>query len=114
MLQRLDKIPDGHVARKCNSEHNRQHERPKLIANRAAHLGHSGIVRVSQASRKFRQLEEAGDSFAQLDARSLCVPVARNAKAIKNYPRSIRAIERIKVNSPDISFLKIVGLLHSI
>lgn len=61
LLQRLDKIDDRNEARQRNGQRNRQHQRPELIANRAGDLGHSGIVRVSQASRKFCQLENAGD-----------------------------------------------------
>src|SRR5439155_19552028 len=59
LLQRFDKIDDRNEARQGDSQRNCQHQRSNLVANRAADLGHSGIVRVSHASRKSRQFKSA-------------------------------------------------------
>ena len=42
------------------------------------------------------------------------VSTTRNPEAVKNYPRSIRAIERIEVNTRDSVMQKIVALFQCI
>ena len=40
--------------------------------------------------------------------------MTRNAEAIKNYPRSVRAIECIEMNTRDVAIQKIVALIQCI
>src|SRR6266536_4807530 len=45
--------------------------------------------------------------------RGLCAPLARNAETVKNYPRGVGAIERVKVNAGHVVVQKIVTLFQS-
>src|SRR5438034_3375907 len=49
---------------------------------------------------------------ARLNRRNLCAPPTRNAKTVKNYPRGVGAIERVKVNAGDVVIQKIVTLFQ--
>src|SRR5882724_4492 len=49
---------------------------------------------------------------ARLNRRRLCAPATRNAETVKNYPRSVGAIERVKVNAGHVVIQKIVTLFQ--
>src|SRR5882724_10520469 len=49
---------------------------------------------------------------ARLDRRGLCAPPTRNAETVKNYPRGVGAIERVKVNASHVVIQKIVTLFQ--
>jgi hypothetical protein len=49
---------------------------------------------------------------AGLNRRGLCAPPTRNAETVKNYPRGVGAIERVKVNACDVVVQKIVTLFQ--
>src|SRR5205823_6909876 len=49
---------------------------------------------------------------ARLDGSGLCAPPTRNAETVKNYPRGVGAIERVKVNTSHVVIQKIVTLLQ--
>src|SRR4029453_714985 len=49
---------------------------------------------------------------ARLNRRGLFAPPTRNAKTVKNYPRGVGAIERVKVNAGHVVIQKIVTLFQ--
>src|SRR5438477_10417081 len=49
---------------------------------------------------------------ARLNRRNLCAPPTRNAETVKNYPRGVGAIERVKVNACHVVIQKIVTLFQ--
>src|SRR5437667_12519454 len=49
---------------------------------------------------------------ARLNGSGLCAPPTRNAETVKNYPRGVGAIERVKVNACHVVIQKIVTLLQ--
>ena len=56
LLQRLDKINDGKKTRQHRNQRDCYHQRSELAVNCSADLGHPEILRVSETSRKCRQL----------------------------------------------------------
>src|SRR5436853_4105905 len=50
---------------------------------------------------------------ARLNRRGLCALPTRNAETVKNYPRGVGAIERVKVNAGHVVIQKIVTLFQS-
>jgi hypothetical protein len=50
---------------------------------------------------------------ARLNRRGLCASPTRNAEAVKNYPRGVGAIERVKVNAGHVVIQEIVTLFQS-
>ena len=49
---------------------------------------------------------------ARLNGSGLCAPPTRNAETVKNYPRGVGAIERVKVNACHVVIQKIVTLFQ--
>ena len=52
--------------------------------------------------------------FPRLGRESSCVPVPANPQVIKDYACSIRPIERVKMNTCNIIFKKIMTLLQRV
>ena len=50
----------------------------------------------------------------RLETRSVRVPMPGNAEAIEDYARSVRAVERVEMNTRNIIFKKIPTLLQSV
>ena len=50
----------------------------------------------------------------KLNARSLQVPMTRNAEAVENDPGSVRPVERVEMNSGYIISHKIVALFQRV
>jgi hypothetical protein len=44
----------------------------------------------------------------------VCVPIPGNAEVIEDYARSVRPVERVKVNARNIIFKKIATLLQRV
>jgi len=57
--------------------------------------------------------EPLANLIARLDGSGLCAPPTRNAETVKNYPRGVGAIERVKVNACHVVIQKIVTLFQS-
>src|SRR4030095_1206374 len=55
--------------------------------------------------------EALANLVARLKRRGLGAP-PRNAKTVKNYPRSVRTIERVKMNAGDVVIQKIMTLFQ--
>jgi hypothetical protein len=56
--------------------------------------------------------ERLANLVARLNRRGLCAPTTRNAETVKNYPRGVGAIERVKVNAGHVVIQKIVTLFQ--
>ena len=52
--------------------------------------------------------------FAQLNARSLQIPMTRNAEAVENHPGSVRPVERVEMNTGNIISHKIMALFQCV
>ena len=50
----------------------------------------------------------------RLHSRNLHVPTTHNPEAVGDYPRGVRAVKRVEVNTGDATFQKIVTLLQGV
>ena len=53
-------------------------------------------------------------ALLRLETRSVRVPMPGDAETIEDYARSVRPVERVKVNTRNIIFKKIATLLQSV
>ena len=59
-----------------------------------------------------RDRDDLAGLVAELNGGGLCALPTGNAETVKNYPRGVGAIERVKVNASHIVIQKIVTLLQ--
>ena len=52
--------------------------------------------------------------FAQLNARSLQIPMTRNAEAVENHPGSVRPVERVEMDTGNTTSHEIMALLQRV
>ena len=72
------------------------------------------VNRSNHAQKARTPAQARENNLLQLDTRSLQIPMTRNTEAVENHPGSVRAVERIEMNTGNIISHQIMALFQRV